>query len=125
MTQHSTDALEKAIVNYRVKCDIYWDDREQGVSSQEEYEQAIEKELESVMALIHQKELEAERRTEKAFGGCKKCYGKGYSTVRDGVIGYNDFGGEGFKSPVTTKMRFCACERGKQLAQLNKEREGM
>lgn len=55
---------------------------------------------------------------EKAYGGCHKCYGKGYATVRDGTIGYSDFGGEGFKTPITTKMKFCSCERGTQLSAL-------
>ena len=61
---------------------------------------------------------------EKAYGGCHKCYGKGYATVSDGTIGYEDFGGEGFKTPITTKMKFCTCERGKQLAELSKPQEG-
>lgn len=59
---------------------------------------------------------------EKAYGGCHNCYGKGYATVADGIIGYDDFGGEGFKTPITAKMKFCSCERGKQLeAALRKE----
>ena len=54
----------------------------------------------------------------KAYGDCGNCYGKGYATVRDGIIGYPDFGNDGFKSPITTKMKFCDCDRGKQLENL-------
>lgn len=71
-------------------------------------------ELDQIMALV-EKEL---AKTEKAYGGCHKCYGKGYATTADGIIGYDDFGGEGFKSTITTKMKFCTCDRGKQLAEL-------
>lgn len=59
---------------------------------------------------------------EKSYGGCHKCYGKGYATTIDYTSGYGtdgDIGGyEGlirFKNDV---MRFCTCDRGKQLKQL-------
>lgn len=56
----------------------------------------------------------------KAYGGCTKCYGKGYATICDGTIGYEDFGGDGFRTPITTKMKFCSCSRGEQLSAILK-----
>lgn len=47
----------------------------------------------------------------KAFGGCTKCYGKGYSTslqFAESRLGR-------YKLPV---MKFCQCGRGKQLRKL-------
>lgn len=70
---------------------------------------------EEVLALIQQKQLE----TAKAYGGCTKCYGKGYATHIDATTAYADFGDEfgGAQSQKTIKheMLFCTCERGKQL----------
>lgn len=59
--------------------------------------------------------------TEKAFGGCRKCYGKGYSTERvGGASEFSDFGPP--KKVVVegphVRMNFCTCERGKQLKKL-------
>ena len=67
---------------------------------------------------------EAIEETEKAFGGCKKCYGKGYSTVIDFTYAAADFIGD--KSSVTPNnpVRPCECERGKTIRSLlpnNKE----
>lgn len=55
--------------------------------------------------------------TEKAFGGCKKCYGKGYSTVLDWNKGADDFGGEGFELQNDV-IRPCSCDRGKQIKEI-------
>ncbi len=44
--------LRAAIVNYRIKCDYYLSDRDEGVISQEEYETAISSELDAVIELI-------------------------------------------------------------------------
>lgn len=45
---------------------------------------------------------------DKAYGGCHNCYGKGYATG-------NEFAsGRGAKWRVSN-MRYCTCERGKQL----------
>lgn len=56
---------------------------------------------------------------KKAFGGCEKCYGKGYSTYRYGIIGIPDFEGDkGFKDPIKTNIVYCTCDRGKQLKEL-------
>lgn len=61
---------------------------------------------------------------EKAYGGCRKCYGKGYATYSNTTTAFADFGDElgGADSATSTKleMRFCACDRGKQLEQLQK-----
>ena len=57
---------------------------------------------------------EAIAQTEKAFGGCKKCYGKGYATVK---YGYSE--SDGFiKGSMKTRMEFCSCNRGQQLLAL-------
>jgi hypothetical protein len=44
--------LEKAIVNYRMECDLYLSDREQGAYTQEEYENSINYALDKLMKLI-------------------------------------------------------------------------
>ena len=54
----------------------------------------------------------------KAYGGCEKCYGKGYSTEKAREIGSEDFGGEGYVKNLPIRMNFCRCERGKQLEKL-------
>ena len=63
-----------------------------------------------VEALLNNKIVE----TEKAFGGCHKCYGKGYATVRAGLRSY--------RTPpntnVKTRIKYCTCDRGKQLSEL-------
>ena len=48
----------------------------------------------------------------KSYGGCKECYGKGYSTQIYGE------GGEGYEIAPTVHMNFCTCERGRQLKSL-------
>ncbi len=62
---------------------------------------------------------------KKAFGGCLKCYGKGYATEMVGKTkAFGDF-------KITTKVirkphiqiNFCSCERGKQLKELFKKKE--
>lgn len=59
----------------------------------------------------HQEELE---KIEKAFGGCTKCYGKGYATTKVWHTG------RGLHKEVN-QMRFCSCDRGKQLRTLRQE----
>lgn len=58
------------------------------------------------------------RETEKAFGGCKKCYGKGYSTVIDSTTCHADFIGDKTYSKTNNPVRFCSCDRGIQLQAL-------
>lgn len=65
----------------------------------------------------HDKRLLEE--VEKAYGGCHKCYGKGYSTVRYGYSTAPDFHGDKeIVEPPKTRYEPCSCERGKQIAEL-------
>lgn len=49
---------------------------------------------------------------EKAYGGCHKCYGKGFSTWRHGETYW------GTTHDIRTEMKYCSCDRGKQLEAL-------
>lgn len=56
---------------------------------------------------------------ERAYGGCRKCYGKGYSTYRYGVKTSADMvGDKEYIDPIETHMNYCICDRGVQLQQL-------
>lgn len=67
----------------------------------------------AVRVLIQDEILKARKETEKAFGGCHSCYGKGYATYS------GEYAARGMRWP-DQKIKFCDCERGKQLeAQLN------
>lgn len=46
-----------------------------------------------------------------AFGGCKLCYGRGYSTT----LAFAESEHERVKVPL---VQFCSCERGTQLQKL-------
>ena len=59
---------------------------------------------------------EAVKETEKAFGGCKNCYGKGYSTWRHGET-YR-----GSTKNLRNDIKYCSCDRGQQLSQIRKEK---
>lgn len=82
-----------------------------------EFERALVRVAEIVRTTLTQSHQEELEEIKKAFGGCTKCYGKGYHTTLDFTVGHEDFGGEGFfkQNPV---MRFCTCDRGKQLKEL-------
>ena len=59
--------------------------------------------------------------TEKAFGGCKKCYGKGYSTQKENYTGYgeHDIGQGGIEIFEEAQYYLpCTCDRGKQIKKL-------
>lgn len=61
--------------------------------------------------------------TAKAYGGCTNCYGKGYATVNDRWHGHDtdtDIGSPGgyVSGGNANAMKFCKCERGKQLEKL-------
>jgi len=62
------------------------------------------------------------RQQQKAYGGCEKCYGKGYSTRKSTEIGHEDFGGDGYVKDID-EMRFCNCERGEQLRKRLKQQK--
>ena len=65
--------------------------------------------IESFISKVRQ---EAKEETEKAFGGCKRCYGKGYCTVKAQAGSRRTGYWELFPySP-------CTCDRGKQIKQL-------
>lgn len=51
----------------------------------------------------------------KAFGGCTDCYGKGYATTIDYTVGHPDFSDDPEYMKQNPIMRFCDCDRGKQL----------
>jgi len=53
--------------------------------------------------------------TQKAFGGCMKCYGKGYSTQMVQEIGAEDFGNDGYVKDPEMVINPCSCDRGKQI----------
>lgn len=64
---------------------------------------------------------QAEKETAKAYGGCMKCYGKGYATYRHGYRAEADMlQSEEQEDPIETHMIFCTCDRGKQLEALTK-----
>lgn len=54
----------------------------------------------------------------KAFGGCEKCYGKGYGTQILNYHGSADFPGDKSFNEKAPTVVFCDCERGKQLEKL-------
>ena len=60
---------------------------------------------------LFNKELE---KTEKAYGGCHSCYGKGYSTRLEGYSWSGDFE-DTSGSKQEYEMVFCSCDRGKEL----------
>ncbi|WP_131816182.1 hypothetical protein [Mycolicibacterium porcinum] len=61
-------------------------------------------------------EAEVRQETEKAYGGCRNCYGKGYATQKSEVRA------RGMRWD-TSGIKFCDCERGKQLQQLIERKE--
>lgn len=57
--------------------------------------------------------------TATAYGGCRSCYGKGYSTTIEFTEGAGDFGGDGsprHKLPIVRPCRHC--DRGTQIKKL-------
>lgn len=65
--------------------------------------------------------------TAKAYGGCTKCYGKGYATVIEYASGFDtdtDIGSPGGKvSYRKPPIRYCTCDRGKQLERIQQPNE--
>lgn len=74
------------------------------------YSDSIEK-IQSLLASVRAEE-------RKAYGGCIKCYGKGYSTVLNQMVGAEDFGGDGFVEKPKVRLNYCSCERGIALLDL-------
>lgn len=61
--------------------------------------------------------------TTKAFGGCDKCYGKGYFTEARVVTTSADFFGDKDYIREEYAMNFCDCERGFALRDLLDKRD--
>ena len=81
--------------------------------------QSLEKHYENKIKKLKQQHREELERTEKAFGGCTKCYGKGYSTYREGYQLEPDFIGDKQSKPIMqTHYIPCTCGRGKQITNL-------
>ena len=57
----------------------------------------------------------------KAFGGCTKCYGKGYSTSKRQAQAFKDFGHEKASKWELDPVIPCSCDRGKQLKEILKK----
>lgn len=86
-------------------------------------EEQIEKETKLLLSIFQSEAEKREKEVAKAFGGCTKCYGKGYSTYRHGISGVEDFGGDGFERAPKTHMIYCSCDRGKQLEELKEHQK--
>ncbi|WP_143690376.1 hypothetical protein [Williamsia sterculiae] len=77
---------------------------------------------EDLFKFIKARQEEAIRHTEKAYGGCHACYGKGYATHRSAITGVDT--DQAIGSPggriyhPFEEMRFCTCDRGQQLEKL-------
>lgn len=97
--------------------------KSEGLTYQEtvnERSDELEREMvpDAIMQLFEEYKAKEIAEIEKAYGGCHKCYGKGYATQDSATIGFDDFGDEGFKRHEL-KMIFCDCSRGKQLKTLS------
>ena len=58
------------------------------------------------------------RKLIRAFGGCDKCYGKGYGTQTLSRTAYADFHGDVETTTKEPTVAFCTCPRGEQLEAL-------
>lgn len=86
-------------------------DQEWYLYGADDHSRNIQQEIKSfIRALLNE--------TEKAFGGCKKCYGKGYGTQTLYVHGSADFIGDKDFTEKAPTMVFCTCERGRHLESL-------
>lgn len=96
----------------------YWKEYQEGISinggviSEEILFNAF---VDKVASQAHQRGVEE---TEKAFGGCKNCYGKGYRTALEFAQSHADFGDEGIERWKLEEIRPCKCERGKQIEKI-------
>lgn len=83
----------------------------EGSNEKDEREEYAPNFADRIMQLFDQEQAT----TEKAYGGCRNCFGKGYSTQDAATICYPDFVGDKCFKRYEHKMNFCTCERGKQL----------
>lgn len=103
----SDQTLREALGKLEVPSMVVWVDKEMKVETTNLTLETIDQ----ILALLQT----AIRETEKAYGGCHKCYGKGYATVRKGTTYM------GKTTNLKTHLSFCTCDRGKQLAALTKK----
>ena len=86
-------------------------------------EACYECQVSKVMHLINEQVAAAVEKTDKAYGGCHICYGKGYATVNDRWAGTDEWTGKRYETGSRNAMKFCSCERGKQLIAQLKQRK--
>jgi hypothetical protein len=55
---------------------------------------------------------------EKAYGSCRKCYGKGYSSELTAISWGADFEVDKPGSETQSNMILCSCDRGEQLEKI-------
>jgi len=94
-----------------------------GYCSKENEHKVLDPELIESMALEVDKVFTTithsiEKKTAKAFGGCTKCYGKGYSTVIQNVTAHADFIGDTTTVTELDRVHPCSCDRGKQIEEM-------
>jgi hypothetical protein len=46
---------------------------------------------------------------------CKNCWDKGFATVFSGIVGFDDFGGEGFYEYPSVHIKYCKCKKGRNM----------
>ena len=72
-----------------------------------------------IMQVVIADRQKAVSETARAYGGCTNCYGKGYATAigyMSGVDTGTDIGSPGgYLKHQNNVMRYCDCDRGKQL----------
>lgn len=77
---------------------------------------------EQIKALIETEATRREQQTAKAYGGCTMCYGKGYASYKA------EYRARGMRWDDPENMKFCSCDRGKQLellvAELKRQAKG-
>ena len=76
-----------------------------------------------LLGLITSAEQRGIDQTTKAFGGCTKCYGKGYSTVIELHQWAGDFIGDKPGEELADPIVPCTCERGKAIERIKTVRE--
>lgn len=117
MTPSSEQELREAIKKWALE-------RDERLSAPGASIKFMKSELDQIMHLINEQVAVAVTKTEKAYGGCHICYGKGYATVNDRWAGADEWTGKRYETGSRNAMKFCSCERGKQLvAQLKQRKE--
>lgn len=97
-----TDSLEEQIESLLKECHGYT------------YEYTVPK----LATLARQYANEQVKETEKAYGGCHNCYGKGYASFKTDIYGAADFPGDVERWWPGKGYMLCKCDRGTQLGKL-------